>query len=474
MPMRRMLSWTRLALVGLVALAIVACSGPERSNEGGAIVPAEATATSGISPATATAPPQETPEDVTATTSPDGRPTSVSERPTPQPSATTAPARATATAIPPETATAAPVTVFDPSRVSLSVEVAASGFTHPDFITHAGDGSGRIFVAEKIGRVRLLDGTPFLDISDRVLSPEVPSPDQEMGLIGVAFHPDFETNGYLYIHYINLDQDHVIARFTANGDAADPASEKVLLTHPQPETNFNGGMLEFGPDGYLYIGFGTGGQSMYLHEGAQDLGTWLSKILRIDVDGGDPYAIPPDNPFVSTPGALPEIWAYGLRNPFRFAFDPATGEMYIASPGQFQREWLNVQPAGSEGGENYGWPMFEGSDCWNLWPGECDPTGVEPVVYERATYGDGNCALIGGYVYRGTQFPLLQGAYLMGDYCSGRIWTLGRDEAGEWVSAEMLQIPGALIGSFGVDEAGEVYVADIMNGVVYRILAGPA
>ena len=214
---------------------------------------------------------------------------------------------------------AAAINDYDPARFNYSTQVVGSGFVQPDFVTYARDGTNRLFVLEKIGRIRLLDGTMFLDISDRVLSPPVDNYDREQGMLGLAFHPNFATNGFFYVHYNDRSGVHVISRLrTGPNGLGDPASEKVLMRQPQPETNFNGGMLEFGPDGYLYAGFGTGGTERRLQDNATDLGTVLGKILRIDVDSGDPYGIPADNPFRTRAGARPEIWAIGLRNPWRF------------------------------------------------------------------------------------------------------------------------------------------------------------
>jgi glucose/arabinose dehydrogenase len=228
-------------------------------------------------------------------------------------------------------------------------------------------------------------------------------------------------------------------------------------------------MLAFGTDGYLYIAFGTGGTAISLQHNAQDLGSLLGKILRVDVDGGNPYAIPPDNPFVNQPGARGEVWAYGLRNPWRFAFDRATNDLYIGGPGQFTREWINFQPAGASG-TNFGWPMFEGTICWENWVGPCDPAGLSLPIVEYNTYSNGGCVIIGGYVYRGTAYALLQGAYLFTDFCSGRISTTARDASGTWVTTELLDT-NLMISSFGEDETGELYVTDINGGGVYRVVA---
>ena len=465
--------WFVVTLV--MATLVAACSGPDSSGRTITTPNAEPTTTRGAATATVVEP------RATATLKP------TASTGTPQASATAA-----ATAAAPSTATGAAVTLAPTStatpagppssptaatpvnlgQLGLAVEPVGKGFTQPLFVTGAGDGSGRVFVLEKVGAIRLLDGTLFLDIRDRVISTPVNSYEREQGLLGLAFHPRFAENGFFYVHYNNLQGDHVISRFSLGADGlGDPASEKVLLTQEQPEVNFNGGMLAFGPDGYLYIGLGTGGTAVELQYNAQSLGSLLGKILRIDVDNGDPYAIPPDNPFVNRPDARPEVWAWGLRNPYRFAFDRATGDMYIGGPGQFTRESIYFQPAG-QGGINFSWPMYEGTVCWESWTGPCDPAGMSLPIVEYVTYAAGNCVVIGGNVYRGARYPALQGAYLFGDFCSGRIWATARDAAGNWQPmTELAQLPGVLLSSFGEDESGELYVTDIQNGTVYRIVA---
>jgi glucose/arabinose dehydrogenase len=359
---------------------------------------------------------------------------------------------------------------FDPGQMRVQAERVGATFVQPDYVTHAGDGSGRIYVAEKIGRVRLLDGTVVLDISGRVASPPINSYDREQGFLGLAFSPHFAQNGYLYVHYNGRNGDHVVSRFVVGPNGrADPASEKVVLTQRQPGTNFNGGQLLF-EGSYLYVGFGTGGAAVDLQANAVDLSTLLGKILRIDVDRGDPYAIPPDNPFVGRAGARPEVWAVGLRNPWRFSFDRSTRDLYVATPGQFQRDWITYLPGGTPGGRNFGWPVVEGSLCWNA--PTCDRRGLEPPILEHGTYEGGSCAVIGGYVYRGIRIPGLTGVYVFGDFCSGRVWGGVRDAAGRWVRHDLLRLSG-LISSFGEDEAGELYVTDISGGAVYRLIASP-
>jgi glucose/arabinose dehydrogenase len=360
---------------------------------------------------------------------------------------------------------------FDPSRVRVRLEQVGSGFTEPLLVAGAGDGSGRVFVLEKIGQVRLLDGSTFLDIRDRVRSPALQSYEREQGLLGLAFHPQFARNGFFYVHYNDRDGNHVVSRFSVAPDGrADLASEKVLLRQQQPETNFNGGMLAFGRDGYLYIGLGTGGTAPGLQENSQNLGSLLGKILRIDVDHGDPYAIPPDNPFVSRAGSRPEVWAFGVRNPYRFSFDKETGDLYIGGPGEFKREWVNFFPGGNAAGRNFGWPILEGDLCRTT-PDACNNPAIERPIIAYDTYAEGNCVVIGGYVYRGQRYPALSGVYFYGDYCSGRIWMAGRDQSGAWVHAEASRL-GSLLSSFGQDDAGEVYVTGIDKGIIYRLVGG--
>lgn len=378
-----------------------------------------------------------------------------SSSPTTVTSAPTQPPAATSTLTPPPS--------FDPQRTALGVEEVARGLRQPLFVTHAGDGSGRLFVVEKAGTIRTIpDGQPFLDISERV-----GSTGSEQGLLGLAFHPRFRENGFFYLNYTDLNGDTVIARFGLTPDRrGDPGSEQRLLFQKQPAANHNGGMLAFGPDGFLYIGLGDGGGANDTYKNGQNRQSWLGKLLRIDVDRGAPYAIPPDNPFVGDGQTLPEIWAYGLRNPWRFSFDRATKDLYIGDVGQNRYEWVHFQPAGSKGGQNYGWPILEGAHC--LRGDTCDRTGLTPPVaeYEHRL----GCSLTGGYVYRGARFPLLQGVYVFGDYCSGRVWTLHRDATGQWITTEMLQT-SARISSFGEDEAGEVYLTDLAAGTVLRLTA---
>ncbi|MGD9974492.1 MAG: sorbosone dehydrogenase family protein, partial [Desulfatirhabdiaceae bacterium] len=257
---------------------------------------------------------------------------------------------------------------------AIVIEPYGSGFSSPVHITHAADGAGRLFVVEQPGRIQIMKngGTlpvPFLDISDRV------SCCGERGLLSVAFPPDYAMKGYFYVNYTNLSGDTVVARYhiSANPDVADAATEEILLTIAQPFANHNGGQLAFGPDGYLYIGTGDGGSGGDPFNNGQSTNVLLGKILRIDVEAGiEPYAIPATNPFQLIEGYRPEIWALGLRNPWRFSFDTLTGDLFIGDVGQNEYEEINFQPAESTGGENYGWRIMEGFHCYN--PAECDPT----------------------------------------------------------------------------------------------------
>jgi glucose/arabinose dehydrogenase len=364
-------------------------------------------------------------------------------------------------------------TGFDPGRIQLELERAWAGLSKPLGLVHAGDDSGRVFVLEQGGLIKVVENgqllsRPFLDLTGQV-SPIGPGY-SERGLLGLAFHPRFRANGLFFVNYTDRRGDTQVVRYRASPadrNVADPASAMTILTQPQPYANHNGGHLAFGPDGYLYIGLGDGGSANDPQGNGQNLATWLGKLLRIDVDGGEPYAIPPDNPFRARAGARPEVWAYGLRNPWRYSFDRATGDLYIADVGQNAWEEIDVQPAGSPGGENYGWNLMEGAHCRA--GVACDRSGLSLPVAE---YGrSAGCSVTGGYVYRGSAQPGLVGAYVYGDYCSGRVWGLARGTAGSWRSAELLQAPHVQLSSFGEDEAGEVYLTSLGEGVVYRLVA---
>ena len=359
------------------------------------------------------------------------------------------------------------VITFGAAQMTLALVPVIDGLQRPTYLTHAGDGSGRLFIIEKPGRIRVFTGgqlqaRPFLDITDRVGSNS-----NEQGLLGMAFAPDYETSGLFWVNYTDKNGDTVIARFqvSADPDTADPASEFVVMTIAQPAPNHNGGMLTFGPDGYMWIGMGDGGAANDLFQNGQNPASLLGKMLRLDVlgDTAQPYTIPADNPWVDADwnGAdvRDEIWAVGLRNPWRFSFDRQTGDLWIADVGQNQWEEVNFTPATGAGGLNYGWPIMEATHCTG---GDCNAAGLEMPILE---YGrEGGCSITGGYVYRGQAFPALIGVYLYADYCSGEIWAAAPDSAGGWNSSVLLQTNLAIT-SFGEDENGELYIVDDGGGV---------
>lgn len=338
-----------------------------------------------------------------------------------------------------------------------------TGLTQPLDLQHAGD--ERLFIVEQPGTIRIArDGQvlqePFLDLRDRVVNAE-----NEQGLLGLAFHPDYAQNGAFFVNYTGRDGETFISRFLVGSDPdrADPDSERILLTIHQPWANHNGGGTVFGPDGYLYIATGDGGLGGDPRGNAQSLDTLLGKLLRVDVDAGEMYAIPDDNPFTDRQGARSEIWDYGLRNPWRFAFDPATGELYIADVGQNAWEEINFEPADSTGGRNYGWDFREGAHPFEGQP-PADLDLVDPVAEYSRQFG---CSVTGGPVVRAPSLPSWSGVYLYGDFCSGIIWGLLRGPDGSWMN-EQLYSTDFNITSFGVDVSGEVYVLD-RGGGVYRL-----
>jgi glucose/arabinose dehydrogenase len=358
-------------------------------------------------------------------------------------------------------------TPVDPAALQVLLEVSGEGFKAPVGFAHAGDGSGRLFVVEKEGAIRiLLDGmrveTPFLDIRERVGAGS-----SEQGLLGLAFAPDYAVTGFFFVNYTDRNGDTIVSRFrvTADPDLADPASEEVVLRVDQPAGNHNGGHLAFGPDGYLYIGLGDGGGAGDIYGNGQNTHTLLGAMLRLDVSEL-PYRIPADNPFAGNPDVLDEIWAYGLRNPWLYSFDRLTGDLYIADVGQNAYEEINVQPASSAGGENYGWPIMEGLHCF-LTPGGCDQTGLTLPVAEYS-HASG-CSVTGGYVYRGASYPALYGVYIFGDFCSGHIWGLAARPDGSWLADELAQASISL-SAFGEGEDGELYLADMNGGIIYHLV----
>jgi glucose/arabinose dehydrogenase len=345
------------------------------------------------------------------------------------------------------------------------IPIVEGGLVRPAYLTHAGD--DRLFVVEQPGRIRIIKDGQLLDQSFLDITDQVSTNGNERGLLSVAFHPDYKTNGQFFVNYTRRpDGATVIERYTVSSndpDRADEQSGEVILVIAQPEQNHNGGLIKFGPDGYLYIGMGDGGGAGDRHGtigNGQDLSSLLGKMLRIDVTNQDPYAIPPDNPFGN------EIWSYGWRNPWRFSFDRATGDVYLADVGQNAYEEVHFQPADSAGGENYGWRIMEGTHCFD--PGQgCDQSGLVLPVAEYS-HAEGGCSITGGYVYRGLDYPVLNGAYFFGDYCSGIIWSLQRD-GDQWLMTKRLEA-GVRISSFGEDANGELYVVD-HGGAVYRLMA---
>ena len=350
----------------------------------------------------------------------------------------------------------------------IGLRQVVAGLSNPTNITNAADGSGRLFITEQVGRVRIFRSgallpVAFLDISDRVASDY---PNGGRGLIGLAFPPDFAAKRHFYVDYTNGNYDIVIARFgiTAVPDVADAQSEQIVLTIPHPDAaEHYGGQLAFGPnDGYLYISVGDGGLQGDPLNRAQDTALLLGKLLRIDVENGSlSYTIPPTNPFASSSTVRKEIWAYGLRNLWRFSFDRGSGDMYLADVGRNMFEEIDLQPAAAAGGQNYGWNTMEGLFC-NV-SGACPPPGLTlPVsVYD---HGDGNGSITGGYVFRGPHNQLLRGKYFYGDFISGHLAALV-NEGSAWQQSWLLTAPFA-VSTFGEDELGNLYVANYSGGAV--------
>ena len=348
----------------------------------------------------------------------------------------------------------------------VALEVVVTGLDFPLYLT-APAGDPRLFIVEKGGTVRIVeDGTllptPFLDLSRQV------STGSEQGLLGLAFHPQYAVNGRLVVHYTDLAGDTRVSELHVSGDpdAADPTSETLILTADQPFPNHNGGQVLFGPDGYLYVMLGDGGSAGDPGGRGQSLAEMLGSILRIEPVEAGGYAVPADNPFVGSAGVRPEIWSYGLRNPWRVDFDAVTGDLYVADVGQSRWEEVSVSPAGGRA-VNYGWSAMEGPDCTAR---GCDETGLErPVVWYDHSQG---CSITGGFVYRGTALPALQGHYFYSDFCAGWVRSFRLEEGAavdeyEWPTLA----PGGSVPSFGRDAQGELYVLSAA-GVVYRIVPG--
>lgn len=359
---------------------------------------------------------------------------------------------------------ATPPAASFPDPESYTWRQIVSGLDKPLGLTHAGD--ERLFILEQPGLIRILrEGqllpVPFLDIRSLVQDDA-----SERGLLGLAFHPQFAQNGFFYVNYTGRGGETIIARFRVeeNPDLADPESEQILMRIAQPYANHNGGGLAFGPDGRLYIGTGDGGSGGDPQGNAQDPNSLLGKMLRIDVDQGNPYAIPGDNPFSQGGGAL-EVWALGLRNPWRFSFDQANGDLTIADVGQDQWEEVNILSASTPPGVNFGWNLREGR---HNFAGEGSQALLDPVAEYDHSQG---CSITGGHVVRGEVLPEWNGVYLFGDFCRGTIWGLLQGPDGSWQMNTLFQMEFQ-ISSFGEDSLGGVYVVDY-NGALYQLEAKP-
>ena len=454
-----------LPVLVLTALVLSACNSGMAASEPTAVPTTAAMPTTGV-PETGE---QVTPTAPAAATTPAPVETSTQPVETVQPTAV-APAEAAPTDMPIATGGAQlevpsdTVTAF-PDPAAFAWQPVATGLVNPLDLVYPPDGTDRLFVLEQPGVIRVIENgsllpEPFLDIQDRV-----GSSGNEQGLLGMDFHPNYAENGFFYINYTDRNGDTVIARYNAvsgSPNQADPGSESVLLRVDQPYPNHNGGGMLFGPDGYLYMSLGDGGSGGDPRGNAQSLNTLLGKILRVDVNSGEPYAIPQDNPYANG-GGEPEIWAYGLRNPWRFSFDRLTGDLYIADVGQNQWEEIDFYAAGDPAGANFGWDFREGSNPFEGQP----PAGLELIdpVYEY-THAEG-CSVTGGYVYRGQDLPEFRGVYIFSDFCSGRVWGLLRGADGSWQSQELYQT-GMNVTSFGEDSRGEIYLIDQDSGV-YRL-----
>ena len=349
----------------------------------------------------------------------------------------------------------------------LSTEQVVTGLSAPLFLTHAGD--SRLFIVEQRGRIRIVENgqlldTPFLDISNIVL-------DQgERGLLSMAFHPNYSNNGFFYVYYTDQGGDSRVALYSGSGNTADPNSGLAIMTIGQPFNNHNGGLLTFGADGMLYVALGDGGSGGDPMGNGQDTTTLLGSILRIDVDNEDVglnYGIPSDNPFFGSGTARGEIWAYGLRNPWRFAFDDTDGRLYVADVGQSSFEEVSVVNA-AVGGLNFGWNVMEGRSCFNA--ANCDQSGLVLPVLQYDNVGS-NCSITGGYVYRGSELSSLQGHYFYSDFCGGFLRSF-RYNNGATADEQDWALNAGAVTSFGQDSAGELYMI-VAAGAVLKIVASP-
>ena len=382
--------------------------------------------------------------------------------------ATTAPAD-----VPVDThvAPAAVPATYAVGHLAISLSRRPGSFTSPVLVTNAGDGTNRLFVVEQAGRIRIIDGStaiasPFLDIRTRV------GCCGERGLLGLAFDPAYKTNRRFFVDYTDKHGDTIIASYRASATDPNHASttQTLVLKIAQPYANHNGGALAFGKDGYLYIGMGDGGSAGDPGNRAQNKDSLLGKILRIDINHITKtrnYSNPPSNPFVGKAGS-DRVWAYGFRNPWRFSFDRSTGDLWVGDVGQNRYEEVDrsTKAGGAGKGRNYGWRQLEGNACYKPSSG-CSKTGKSHPI-TTYTHSKG-CAVVGGYVYRGTAYPAMAGAYLFGDYCSGRIWALQANGASTQTATQLLS-SGLMISSFGEGENGTLYLTDLAGGGVYQIV----
>lgn len=354
---------------------------------------------------------------------------------------------------------------------TIQLQSFASGFTRPVDIENCND--NRVFIVEQAGYIRIVNPngtalpTPFLNIDARV-----GSNGNEQGLLGLAFHPKYKENGYFYVDYTNNAGNTVISRFNVSANDSNLAnanSELILLTIFQPYSNHNGGCVKFGPDGYLYIGMGDGGSAGDPGNRAQNLDSLLGKMLRIDVNNGALYSIPPDNPFINKPNARPEVWSYGMRNPWRYSFDKLNGDLWIADVGQNLWEEVNVQAGGSPGGKNYGWRCYEANHAYNT--AGCQPQNTYFAPVFELAHSSGYCSITGGYVYRGAKYSDLFGFYFFTDYCNPMIQVLKRTSSGTYQQYNTISFTGAAVSTFGTDQYGELYVANLTNGQIKKIVS---
>jgi len=371
----------------------------------------------------------------------------------------------------------------------LEAKLISSNFEKPLYVTNYPNDNEILLVLEQEGIIRIIKEnnitkTPFLDISDRVHQPLYPA--DEMGMLGIAFDPNFNENYFFYINYVNKDSYSIISRFKVNEKLGNSQSEEILIKLKQPYPNHNGGSIEFGSDGYLYIGFGDGGSSGDPENRAQNLSNLFGKILRIDVSTKKGYKIPIDNPFYNLDTAKKEIWSYGLRNPWRFTFDKKTGDMYIGDVGQWDWEEINYQLSDNKGGLNFGWNILEGNHCYKEHK-LCESKNVTFPIFEYphdanylktligwAQKDVNGCSVTGGYVYRGKNKPKLYGRYFFGDYCTGKVWSLKNNDGDIDIKEHTNELLETMnkkqfyLSSFGEDEEGELYLIDY-SGDLYSI-----